>query len=141
MRRRPRTGNRLLLSDLPAWVLERNGLTAEAKAKRPAKYRNRKAVVDGIAFDSGREAAYYLDLKVRQTAGEIRELRCHPVFELHGAGGKRIGKFTPDFDYILVATDQKVVVDVKSKPTRTEAYMLRKRLFEAEYGIPLTEIY
>lgn len=136
-----RVSRRLSLSDLPAAVLERNGLTAEAKVKRPAKYRNRKAIVDGITFDSGREAAHYLDLKMRESIGEIRELRCHPVYELHGVGGKRIGKFTPDFDYIVVATAQLVVTDVKSKPTRTEAYMLRKRLFEAEYGIPLNEVF
>lgn len=88
------TSRRLSLSDLPADVLARNGLTAEAKRTKPSKYRNRKVVVDGITFDSGREAAHYLDLKLRLAAGEIRDLRCHPQFELHdttarGSGNSR----------------------------------------------------
>lgn len=134
------TSRRLSLSDLPVDVLARNGLIAEAKRVKPSKYRNRKTVVDGITFDSGREASHYLDLKVRQAAGEIWGLRCQPSFELHGGGGHRIGKFTPDFEYALVESGELIVVDVKSQPTRTTAYMLRKRLFEAEYG-PLTEVY
>jgi hypothetical protein len=134
------TSRRLSLSDLPAAVLARNGLTAEAKRTKPSKYRNRKVVVDGITFDSKREAAEYLTLKTRYYAGAICHLRCHPEFELHGIGGKRIGTFTPDFEYALVESGELIVVDVKSAPTRTTAYMLRKRLFEAEYG-PLTEIF
>jgi hypothetical protein len=134
------TSRRLSLSDLPPDVLARNGLTAEAKRTKPSKYRNRKVVVDGITFDSGREAAHYLDLKVRQAAGEIRHLRCHPQFELHGHDGTRIGRLAADFEYALVESGELVTVDVKSKPTRTTAYMLRKRLFEAEYG-PISEVY
>jgi hypothetical protein len=136
-----RASRRLSLSDLPADVLARNGLTAEAKnEKQPSKYRNRKVVVDGIEFDSGREALHYFELTLRQAAGEIRDLRCHPQFELHGVEGAKIGVFTPDFEYALVESGELITVDVKSKPTRTTAYMLRKRLFEAEYG-PLTEIF
>lgn len=131
---------RLALHDLPADVLARNGLTAEAKRTKPAKYRNRKVTVDGFLFDSQREAAEYLTLKTRELAGEICYLRCHPEFDLHGHDGARIGRLTTDFEYALVESGELIVVDVKSKPTRTTAYMLRKRLFEAEYG-PLTEIY
>jgi hypothetical protein len=36
-----------------------------AKPKKPRKYRNEPVVVDGIRFDSKREAAYYGELGIR----------------------------------------------------------------------------
>jgi len=39
-----------------------------------SKYRNRKTVVDGITFDSKREAARWQELKLLERAGEITEL-------------------------------------------------------------------
>jgi hypothetical protein len=44
----------------------------EGKAeKKPAKYRNRKTEVDGILFDSQKEANHYCDLKTLKQQGEI----------------------------------------------------------------------
>lgn len=141
-RRRRGRGRRidrsLLLESLPAWVRDQ---IEQATTKKPAKYRNRKVTVDGITFDSKREAARHAELVLLERAGEIRELKRQPVFELHGAKGTKVGRFTPDFEYVDAATGARVVEDVKSKASRTTAYMLRKRIFEAEYGIHLTEIY
>lgn len=38
---------------------------------RPNKYNNHKTIVDGIKFDSIREAERYQELKLLETAGEI----------------------------------------------------------------------
>ena len=47
-----------------------------------SKYNSRKAVVDGITFDSGREAERYSQLKLLQRAGKISWLRLQVRFEL-----------------------------------------------------------
>jgi hypothetical protein len=125
-------------------VAERNGLSVEElsrSASKRAKYGNTRATNGHGTFDSKREAEVYLELAMRQAAGEIRDLVLHPVYALHGVRGVKIGKMTPDFSYWDLVADKLVVVDVKSKPTRTTAYRLRKRLFEAEYQITLTEMY
>lgn len=41
---------------------------------RPNKYNNRKTTVDGIKFDSIREAERYQELKLLEEAGEISHL-------------------------------------------------------------------
>ena len=50
--------------------------------KKPAKYRNVRVRIDGITFDSLREAARYGELKLLQGAGLIRDLEVHPVYAL-----------------------------------------------------------
>ena len=39
------------------------------------KYGNKKTVVDGITFDSRKEAKRYQELKLLEKAGEIKDLR------------------------------------------------------------------
>ena len=39
------------------------------------KYKNKKIVVDGVTFDSKKEAEYWRVLKTRQDFGEIENLR------------------------------------------------------------------
>lgn len=46
------------------------------------KFNARKAVVDGITFDSKKEANRYRDLKLLEKAGEICCLRLQVPFEL-----------------------------------------------------------
>ena len=47
-----------------------------------------------------------------------------------------VGHYTPDFR-IVYASGEIVIEDVKSEPSKTTAYKLRKRIFEANYW-PLT---
>ena len=47
-----------------------------------AKYGNRKAVIDGITFDSEREAHRYTELKILEKAGKITGLQLQREFEL-----------------------------------------------------------
>lgn len=46
------------------------------------KYKNVKTVVDGITFDSKKEANYYGVLKMRKLAGEIDDFQCQAAFYL-----------------------------------------------------------
>lgn len=115
-------------------------------ATRRQKFNARKTVVDGITFDSAKEAARYRDLVLRLRAGEIRDLRLQPTFELRTAGTAagvqaRTGIFSADFDYVVVATGARVIEDAKGgTATATTAYRLRKRAVEAAYGITIVEV-
>ena len=54
--------------------------------------------------------------------------------------GKKVGRFTADFRYLEPGRGL-VIEDVKGEPTRKgEAYRLRKKLFEAIYGLTVTEV-
>lgn len=46
------------------------------------KYNAKKVEIDGITFDSKKEAARYCDLKLMQRAGEIRDLQLQVEYEL-----------------------------------------------------------
>jgi hypothetical protein len=132
---------------LQAAIAERNGMAVEevsavvsGPAKR-AKYGNRRVQHEGRTFDSIRELKRYLDLAILQAAGEIADLECQPVYELHAVGGQKCGSFRPDFRYCVVKTGEVVVEDVKSRATRTTAYMMRKRWLLAEHGVRIQEIF
>jgi hypothetical protein len=113
------------------------------KTVKPNKYNARKTVVDGITFDSGKEARRYSELKLLERAGEIHGLKLQPKFEFVANGrplltrsegypnGRRV-KFTPDFQYFRKGFGI-VVEDVKSAATKTTAYKLRKAIFENLY--------
>ena len=46
------------------------------------KYRNEKVIVDGISFDSKKEAARYRELKMLERSGAISGLKMQVPFEL-----------------------------------------------------------
>ena len=100
------------------------------KLTKPAKYGNRKVSIGGETFASQKEADRWCHLLLLEKAGEVVKLTPHPVYQLL-VNGVRIGKFTADFEW--VSKDGEVhIEDVKGgQATKTTAYRLRKRLFEA----------
>lgn len=107
------------------------------KGCAPRKYRNIKTEVDGILFDSQKEAKHYRDLLARKHAGEICDLILQPVFPIV-VNGKKIAKYIADFQYRDLKTDTTIVVDTKG--VRTSVYRLKKKLVEALYGIVIVEV-
>lgn len=101
------------------------------------KYNARRSVTDGISFDSKAEQSRYCELKVRQAAGEISGLEVHPQYRLE-VNGVLVTSYKPDFRY--TENGMLVVEDVKSKPTRTRDYVIRKKLMKALFGIDIREI-
>ena len=47
-----------------------------------SKYRNKKTIIDGICFDSKKEASRYTDLRLLERAGEIVSLECQPRYKI-----------------------------------------------------------
>lgn len=105
------------------------------------KYGAKKVTVDGIEFDSRREAARYSELKIMQRAGQIRDLQRQEEFILiPKCGRERPAKYHADFSYIDTATGKKVVEDVKSRATKTKDYILRRKLMNWRYDIQIQEV-
>lgn len=123
---------------------EKSKLTAKEEAKR-SKYGNQKTEVEGIKFDSKKEAARYQELLWRLGAGEISDLKLQEEFTLSGAytdtHGRRIRaiRYRCDFSYKL-PDGSKVVEDVKSKATKTRVYEIKKKLLRERLGIEIVEI-
>lgn len=122
----------------------------QVMAYKRNKYNAKKTVVDGIKFDSRRESKIFEELKIKELAGEISELKhldrykdyfvlqegfySDNAFMVSKEGTKamtklREAKYTPDFSY-TDRTGKHVVVEVKGKITAKEAvYVVRKKLF------------
>ncbi len=107
-------------------------------AGRRNKYGAVRMRSDGYTFDSKAELARYAQLKLMQYGGGIGELLVHRPFELI-VNGIVISKYIADFCY-TGADGKWVIEDVKSVPTRTPSYRLKKRLMLALYGIEIQEI-
>lgn len=109
------------------------------EGRNPSKYRNVQTVVDGIAFDSKAEARYYQDeLRIRELAGDITDLQLQPRFDL-AVNGETITRYTADFSF-RDRTGCMHVVDVKSAPTRTRDYVIRRKLMKVLLGIEVEEV-
>lgn len=103
-----------------------------------SKYKNKKTVVDGHKFDSMKEARRYGELKLLERAGKIKDLELQPKFELiptirTKTETLRKVSYIADFKYYDMDTERVIVEDVKSKATKTNVYLLKKRLFLVKY--------
>jgi hypothetical protein len=114
-------------------MAKRLGVTAS----KPHKYRAKRITVDGVKFDSQREAERAGELLYRVKAGEIVDLRIHHGYEIR-VNGVFIGVYEADFVYLVVANGEEVVEDAKG--VRTPLYKLKKKLVEAIHGIRIQEV-
>jgi hypothetical protein len=110
-----------------------------------SKYNSRKTTVDGITFDSKKEARRYLVLKQMEQDGEIKNLRLQvqfqliPSFEIVIDGKKRKRRpITYVADFVYYKNDKKVIEDVKG--LRTPVYKIKKKLFEYRYHETIREV-
>ena len=104
--------------------------------KRPPKYRAVKTIVDGIRFDSKKEAARYQELKFLLLGGSITHLFLQQRFDFV-VNAVKIGFYKADFVYFDKDKGVEVVEDVKG--AKTPVYNLKKRLMLAIHGIKIFE--
>lgn len=104
-----------------------------------SKYRNKKVILDGIKFDSIKEAKRYNQLKLLQRANVISDLKMQVPFILIDKSkyGRDI-KYIADFTYL--ESGKLIVEDVKSPVSKTPLYKLKKRLIAERYGIEIKEV-
>lgn len=91
---------------------------------------------DGIIFDSKGEMNRWCVLLWEERAGAIAELERQITYRLV-VNGIKISRFTADFRYRRAG--ELVVEDFKSRPTRTRAYVMRRKLMKAIHGIDVLE--
>jgi hypothetical protein len=118
-----------------------------AGPKRRSKYGNVKHEHDGMIFDSGRELIRYKALRLRELAGEIRNLRMQVPFLLIPKQKRDDGKaerecsYVADFAFEDIATGKLRVEDVKSEPTRkTRDFVMKRKLMLFVHGISIKEV-
>jgi hypothetical protein len=103
----------------------------------PRKFRNKPTTLGGLTFSSKAEARRYGELSLLQRAGLITNIVVQPKFHI-GVNGYHICDYIADFSYQENGTE--VVEDVKSHPTKTPEYRLKKKLMQAVHGIEVKEI-
>lgn len=135
--------------------MSREEYTALLNRKKRNKYHARTASVNGIMFDSRKEADRYSELLLLQAAGVITDLRRQVPFELipvqkdegritksgRQLPGKTIERpcvYIADFVYRDVKSGEDVVEDVKG--VRTQAYRIKRKLMLYRFGIRIREI-
>lgn len=99
------------------------------------KYHNKRPEVDGIKFDSNKEANYYCELKLMQRAKLIAGFDRQVKFELlpgFSRGGKKYQPITYIADFYIQYPDGHYeVVDVKGY--KTQVYLLKKKMLLYRY--------
>ncbi len=136
------------------------GRRAVRLSGRRSKYGATRTTALGISFHSKREADRYRELLLLAKAHKILDLRLQPRYTLcalvlEGADCRNVnagtianrrhpvGDYVADFEYRESShpngySDWRTVVeDVKG--VKTDLYKLKKRLFEAQYGISIRE--
>ena len=116
------------------------------------KYKNIKTEIEGIKFDSKKEARRYIELLELLESGEIENLKLQPHFTLQEAFKTPTGEtvraitYIADFSYEVPMLDvnneryrKLVVEDVKSPASRTQQYELKKKMM-LENGYKITEV-
>lgn len=127
---------------------------------KTSKYLAKKVEVDGITFDSKKEARRWCVLKGMEESGEISDLRRQVKFILIPAqrepdtvgarGGIIRGKvierelaYIADFAYFDNATEKTIVEDVKSgyrDGANYRIYVIKRKLLYERFGIRVKEV-
>jgi hypothetical protein len=110
--------------------------TPAVKGKQ-SKYRNKKTEINGIVFDSEKEANRYRQLLWMLKAGVIGLLQLQVPYELN-EGGTHSLLYIADFVYVERKTGKTIVEDVKG--WRTQEYKKKRRLMKKVHGIVIKEI-
>ena len=111
-------------------------------AQNASKYGNKKVEINGIIFDSKREARRYLELDAMAKAGQIQNLRRQVWYELlpnqriDGKLVERAVSYVADFVY--EKNGETVVEDAKGH--RTRDYTLKRKMMLFFYGIRISEV-
>lgn len=122
------------------------------------KYHNRKVTIDGITFDSKKEAHRYQELKLLEKAGEISGLQLQVKYVLIPEqreftneiykSGKNKGRFKKGklierdcsyiADFVYQENGKTVVEDTKGM--RTKDYIIKRKLMLWVHRIRITEV-
>ena len=103
--------------------------------KSSNKYNAQKTVINGVQFDSLKEARTYQNLLNLQNKGIIAHLERQKRFEvIPKTKTERAAYYVADYFFQEVATGQWVVADCKSPITKKlPAYVLKRKIMKYRY--------
>lgn len=106
--------------------------TSNTTNNKKSKYNANKVEIDGIKFDSQKEADYYSELKLRLAAKDIKGFCRQPEFIL--APNLRYKA-----DFIVFNNDgTSEIIDVKGM--QTQVYKDKKKVFEDKFNLKIVEV-
>lgn len=108
-----------------------------------SKYHNKKVIYNGITFDSIKEKNRYIELKLLERAGLIKNLKLQYEFELQPAfilNKKKIRKISYIADFYYFDNELKDYIIEDTKGMRTEVYRIKKKMFEFKYKKEIREL-
>lgn len=120
-----------------------------------SKYGSRKTIVDGISFDSKKEASRYRELLLLERAGKIGNLRRQVKYVLipaqyenpdsptksgRGKCLERECSYVADFVYDVLVKPEQVEIVEDTKGFRTEAYKIKRKMMLFMHGIRINEV-
>ena len=135
------------MCETKAKYIRKNSIGKTFIPMKKSKYNNVKTIIDGITFDSKKEAAYYNTLKLLKRAGEVTQIDLQPEFPYNiyctvpGVNdGSRV--FAKQYKYIadfrVTYKDGRVeIIDVKG--VKTSIYRQKKKIVEAIYNVKIIE--
>lgn len=123
-----------------------------------SKYRNQKVVINGEKFSSKKEAAFYQELKLREQAGDVRNIErqvsfalCCPELDMDFRLAtiprvNYVSSYVADFTFEEYAGNGSthvnwvtVVADVKGGKN-TPMFALKRKWLELQSGISIREV-
>lgn len=90
--------------------------------EKKSKYKNKKVIIDGIPFDSQKEGNHYLELKMLEKQGIIRDVGLQTRFELlppYKKNGKTIRGIYYFADFTYYFNNKLIVEDTKRIQNRS----------------------
>lgn len=128
-------------NELPAHLVSKirsDSVTAPANlpgTESKLKYGNRVTEVDGIRFDSEKEADYYWQLHWLMREGTVKEVELQPKFVLqpgYKRDGKKIRPIIYRADFKVTEADGHIYY-VDTKGMRTQVYLIKKKMLLYKY--------
>lgn len=137
-----------LLSELEGKKKGKRKARSGTSKEENSKFNNTKTTVDGITFDSKKEADRYCELKLLLRAGIIENLRLQVPYvlsegvKLHGESRKKPDlRYVADFVYFDKEKNKEIVEDVKSEATKNRSeFRTKKHLMKNIHGIDVIEV-
>lgn len=112
--------------------------TSDKVESAPSKYKNIKTEIDGIKFDSKKEAKRYQELRLLEQAGAINELKLQQRVPLE-VNGTKVCTYICDFAYWVPRAGLTQHIFEDCKGMRTPVYLLKKKLVKAILGVDILE--
>lgn len=116
---------------------------AMGKKKKKSKYKNNKTEVDGIIFDSAREARHYGELNLQVAGGQVASFELQPTIEIVPKCKRQDGSMQRAIKYIgdfkVFYPDGTVQIhDVKG--AKTAEFLIKEKLLWALHGIEIVVV-